>query len=62
MTGVEPLRMLVVCTANICRSPMAHALLAAEADERGADLEVRSAGVSDVVEPNCRYDRGEYYR
>ncbi|MGH3404143.1 MAG: hypothetical protein ACRDRJ_16810 [Streptosporangiaceae bacterium] len=35
---------LVLCTANICRSPMAQALLARELTARGADVVVRSAG------------------
>lgn len=40
---------LVVCTGNICRSPMAAALLAERAKERGAALEVASAGVAALV-------------
>lgn len=36
---------LVVCTANICRSPMAEALLARAAERRGATAQVGSAGV-----------------
>ena len=39
------MRLLVVCTANICRSPMAEALLAHDATERGAEVVVESAGV-----------------
>ena len=35
---------LALCTANICRSPMAQALLARELTARGADVVVRSAG------------------
>jgi len=36
---------LVVCTGNMCRSPMAQVLLRAELDERGAvDVTVESAG------------------
>jgi len=37
-------RVLVVCTANVCRSPMAAALLAHHAFNLGVDIEVRSAG------------------
>lgn len=37
---------LVVCTGNICRSPMAAALLAERAKDRGAALEIGSAGVA----------------
>lgn len=40
----RPLRVLVVCTANICRSPAAASYLRAHAAERGLDLEVSSAG------------------
>jgi protein-tyrosine-phosphatase len=36
---------LLVCTGNICRSPLAEALLRRELDQRGADgIEVSSAG------------------
>jgi len=40
----SPLRILVVCTANICRSPMAAAMLAAASVDRGVALTVSSAG------------------
>lgn len=36
--------MLVVCTANQCRSPMAEALIAARAAREGAAVSVSSAG------------------
>jgi protein-tyrosine phosphatase len=39
-----PYRVLVVCTANVCRSPMGAGLLAARAAERGLELQVTSAG------------------
>lgn len=41
-------RILFVCSGNTCRSPMAAAAAVAEAErlEVGADVEVRSAGVS----------------
>lgn len=37
-------RILFVCTANICRSPMAEALLRSELEARNPDVEVWSAG------------------
>lgn len=40
----NPLRVLVVCTANICRSPMAAAMLAAACAANDLDVEVSSAG------------------
>lgn len=40
----EPYRLLFVCTANICRSPMADALARSYADQRGWAFEVKSAG------------------
>ena len=40
----EPLRMLVVCTANICRSPAAEAYLRRRSADRGVAVEVASAG------------------
>ena len=39
-------RILIVCTGNTCRSPMAHAMLADLAARRGKPVEVRSAGVA----------------
>jgi protein-tyrosine phosphatase len=42
----DPLRILVVCTANICRSPVAERLLGRHLTQRGAAVEVRSAGTS----------------
>lgn len=41
---------LFVCLGNICRSPMAERYLRERAHERGLDLEVRSAGVSEAVD------------
>lgn len=40
-------RLVVVCTANVCRSPLAAAMLAAQVRQRGADahIAVASAGV-----------------
>ena len=42
---------LVLCTANICRSPMAAALLARELSARGAAVSVPSAGMLGSGEP-----------
>lgn len=38
-------RILIVCTGNICRSPMAEALMRRQMDESGRTVQVRSAGV-----------------
>lgn len=48
------MRVLMVCTGNICRSTMAHQLLdeAVEAAGLAAEIEVDSAGVSDEEEGN----------
>jgi protein-tyrosine phosphatase len=42
---VAPFRVLVVCTGNICRSPMAEVLLAARFGLAGVDATVTSAGI-----------------
>ena len=41
-----PYRILAVCLGNICRSPLAEALLEKEATRRGLNWEVDSAGTS----------------
>ena len=41
-----PLTVLVVCTGNICRSPLAEQLLRARFEADGAPVVVRSAGTS----------------
>ena len=43
-----PPRILVVCTANQCRSPLAAVLLRSRAKERSLPVEVASAGVQAV--------------
>ncbi len=40
----DPHRILMVCTANICRSPMAEALARRYAQERQQHIEIRSCG------------------
>jgi protein-tyrosine phosphatase len=40
---------LIVCTGNICRSPMAMALLRDRLGKRGAHVEVDSAGIAALV-------------
>lgn len=43
--GAAPKRILVVCTANVCRSPVAEHLLRRHLAKAGHDVVVRSAGV-----------------
>jgi protein-tyrosine-phosphatase len=45
----RPYRVLVVCTGNTCRSPMAEGLLRDRFAELGVDAEVRSAGTFAVI-------------
>lgn len=44
-TSPPPFRLLMMCTANQCRSPMAEAIAAAQLAERGVDAVVASCGV-----------------
>ncbi|GDX79148.1 protein-tyrosine-phosphatase [Deltaproteobacteria bacterium] len=58
MSAVVPHRLLFVCTANICRSPMAEELARIYAEERGWLVEVKSAGThareGDEAAPNSK--------
>lgn len=47
----DPFRLLVVCTANICRSVMAEQFLRREADERDLPVEISSCGLLFDGEP-----------
>jgi protein-tyrosine phosphatase len=42
-----PYRICLVCLGNICRSPMAEAVLRAHAEESGAEVVIDSAGTGD---------------
>src|SRR5919106_3228735 len=54
----NPKKVLFVCTANVCRSPMAEAIFNALAEERGLAWRAESAGVAALVDeditPNAR--------
>ncbi len=52
MTQPRPARVLMVCTGNICRSTMAHAVLEQAAARAGVGVVVDSAGVSDEEQGN----------
>lgn len=47
----DPFRLLVVCTANICRSVMAERMLRDAVDQRGLDVQVTSCGLLFDDEP-----------
>lgn len=51
-TDARPTRILVVCTGNICRSTMAHAIAEQSAARAGIPILVDSAGVSDEERGN----------
>ncbi|MEO0421522.1 MAG: low molecular weight protein-tyrosine-phosphatase [Pseudomonadota bacterium] len=44
-----PSQVIAVCVGNVCRSPMAHALLAVALRERGLGVRVSSAGIRACV-------------
>jgi protein-tyrosine phosphatase len=47
--GVAPFKILVVCTGNICRSPVAERLIQARSDALGLPVVVLSAGTQSMV-------------
>ena len=47
LTYLCKMKILMVCLGNICRSPLADALLRKKVAELGLDIEVDSAGTSD---------------
>jgi protein-tyrosine phosphatase len=47
--GGEPFTVLVVCTGNICRSPVAERLLQAQSEAQGFPVRVLSAGTQSMV-------------
>ncbi len=46
---LKPYRLVFVCTANICRSPMAAGFARAYGESRGWPIEVRSAGIMGLI-------------
>jgi len=40
------LQVLLVCSANVCRSPMAAAMLGAASERMGLDLDIHTAGIA----------------
>ena len=46
----RPLRLLFVCSGNICRSPMAEVLAEARGDAIGLPVEARSAGTLGLID------------
>lgn len=51
MTGEAAVSIVVICTGNICRSPMAQVLLQHDLEVRGVPASVSSAGTLDLREP-----------
>ncbi len=50
MDDARPYHLLFVCTANICRSPMAEGLARSYAAQRGWAVQCRSAGVMGLID------------
>ena len=51
------MKILMVCLGNICRSPLAHGVLAHMVNENGLDWEVDSAGTGDWHVGQCPDNR-----
>jgi protein-tyrosine phosphatase len=51
VTTIRSIDVLVVCTGNLCRSPMVEALLRRHIDERGVGAQVASAGLVTENQP-----------
>jgi len=67
-TELQPLKVLVVCLGNICRSPMGEAVMQAEAKKRDLPVTVDSAVSARAIDQpvfhlpqlvgNCSISRG----
>lgn len=55
------MKILFVCTGNTCRSPMAQALFASIADEKGLEVTVKSAGIFASDEGRLLLKRSKHY-
>lgn len=53
MEESRPYHLLFVCTANICRSPMAEGLARDYAQRRGWSVECRSGGIMGLIDKNA---------
>lgn len=53
MEQARPYHLLFVCTANICRSPMAEGLARAYARQRGWAVECQSGGIMGLVDKSA---------
>ena len=64
VTTIPTIDILLVCTGNMCRSPMAEAMLRHQLDERGVEVDVHSAGLtgdgSPASEPAVQVMAAEY--
>ena len=53
MEASRPYHLLFVCTANICRSPMAEGLARDYAQRRGWSVECRSGGIMGLIDKSA---------